>query len=129
MSQPNDSSPIEIHLFSEIQDGSLVELLTVIAHYHRTGKRLGLAHSVNFGRPWLPGSECSFGILSLPYLDGPNLELLKIHGASKPVRCLWLVPVTSAEVEYARLHGMEALEQKLEASGFNYLAPRRASVV
>ena len=129
MSQPDDESPIEIHLFSNVQEDSHVELLTAIAHYNRTGKRLGLAHTVNFGRPWLPGSNCSFGLLSLPYLDGPKLEVLESSVTPKVVRCLWLVPVTPPEADYAKRFGIEALEQKFEDHGFNYLNPKRQSVV
>lgn len=129
MSQRNDINPVEIHLFSDMQDESHVELLTAIAYYNRTGERLDLAHTVNFGRPWRPGSECSYGILSLPYLDGPSLEVMRIDGTSKSVRCLWLVPVTLKEVEFAKRNGMEALEQKFEECGFDYVEPRRPSVV
>lgn len=47
------------------------------AHFHRTGSALGLGHTVNFGRPWLPGSSCTHGLVSLPYLFGPELEWLQ----------------------------------------------------
>ncbi|WP_197529632.1 suppressor of fused domain protein [Botrimarina mediterranea] len=129
MSQANDKNPIEIHLFSDVQANAHVELLTVIAHYHRTGKQLGLGHTVNFGRPWLPGSECDHGLLSLPYLDGPNLEFFETPQFTKTVCCLWLVPITAAEANYARCNGLEALEEKLEESRFNYLESQRPSVV
>jgi hypothetical protein len=74
MSRPGDATPLELHLFSPERSEQLVELLMAIAHYHRTGSTLGLGASVNFGRPWLSGSDCSFGLISLPYLDGPALE-------------------------------------------------------
>lgn len=129
MSQPNDDNPIEVHLFSEAQADSHVELLTAIAHYNRTGNRLGLGHTVNFGRPWLPDSACDFGLLSLPYIDGPDLEVFNPSGTSNIVRCLWVVPITSAELSYAKRFGVDALEIEFEASHFNYLDPRRQSVV
>src|ERR1700750_2895029 len=50
MSAPYDSSPIELHLFSEIDSDEIVELLYAIAHYHRTETHLHLNHTVNFGR-------------------------------------------------------------------------------
>src|SRR5262245_31575846 len=74
MSQPGDAYPLELHLFASSPARDLTELLTAVAHYHRTGNPLGIGHTVNFGRPWLPGSLCEFGLLSLPYLDGPSLE-------------------------------------------------------
>ncbi len=128
MSLPEDPEGLELHLFT--RDGTenkegLVELLTAIAHYHRTEKTLGLGHTVNFGRPWLPGSECTYGLISLPYLDGPKLEWLE-----KPlVRFLWLIPITGRERAYLKVHGLEALEEQFEAKRFDYLDPLRASVV
>jgi hypothetical protein len=128
MSQPRDEDPIELHLLTHNEGPrleSLVELLTVVAHYHRTGSRLGLGHTVNFGRPWVRGSLCSHGVISLPYLDGPDLEWLD----APKVRFLWLVPVTAAEVAFKREHGLEALEEAFEAAQFAFLDPARASVV
>ncbi len=83
MSQPNDQRPIELHMFSPLEADEVVELLVVTAHYHRTAAPLGPGHTVNFGRPWLDASECKYGLVSLPYLDGPSLEDLEI--ASRPV--------------------------------------------
>lgn len=129
MSQLTDppEDRLELHLFAPPQGevACLTEILTATAHYHRTGSRLGLEHSVNFGQPWLPGSKCTFGLISLPYLDGPDLERLE-----KPsVRFLWLIPVTENEVAYKKKHGMEALEELFERAQFNYLDPLRPSVV
>jgi len=74
MSAPGASFPLELHLFSAQQSPDLVDLLTTVAHYHQTEHALGLDHTVNFGVPWLPDSACSYGLVSLPYLDGPALE-------------------------------------------------------
>lgn len=126
MAQPDDAFPLELHLVSPYQEGSLVELLYVTAHYHRTGALLGLGHSINFGRPWLPDSQCDRGLVSLPYLDGPTLE--KCHANGREVRCLWLIPITAAEADLKQLLGLEALEQRFEQTGFNYLDPKRSSV-
>jgi len=105
------------------------ELLTAVAHYHRTGAKLGLGHTVNFGRPWLPDSLCTFGLISLPYIDGPKLEWLPLDSADHCARLLWLVPITEAEVAFKKAHGVEALEERLEAAHFDYIDPQRASVV
>lgn len=129
MSQPSDLKACELHLFSPVQNMLHVELLTVIAHYHRTGMQLGLGHTVNFGRPWLPGSRCDYGLLSLPYLDGPALEILHLPGSNRSIRFLWLIPITQRERDYKREHGLEALERKCEALNFNYLDPYRDDVV
>lgn len=128
MSQADDAERLELHVLTRFDpkpNVALVELMTSVAHYHRTGARLGLGHTVNIGRPWLPGSLCTHGLISLPYLDGPRLEWLD----EPRVRLLWLVPVTAAEVEFKRANGLEALEQRFEAAQLDYLDPRRPSVV
>jgi hypothetical protein len=126
MSQQMDAPALEIHLFSPTETDSHVELLTAIAHYHLTGAYLDVGHTVNFGRPWLEGSKCDHGLISLPYLDGPKLEWLEVAG--RKIRFLWLIPISKDEVEYQKSHGTEALEDRFEERRFNYLDPGRSSV-
>ncbi len=127
MSQPEDEHRLEIFIESPLQSQRVVDLLNMTAHFHRTGERLGLGHTVNFGSPWLPESRCEYGLLSLPYLDGPPLEKGTAQGHD--VRILWLVPITKSEVEYKKQHGLDALEEAFERTGFNYLDAARPSVV
>ena len=129
MSQPSDVLKTELHLFSPSEERDHVELLTVIAHYHRTGEQIGLGHSVNFGRPWFSGSACDYGLISLPYLDGPDLENLSLDDLGTGIKCLWLIPITKSEREFKKRQGVEALESKLEDASFNYLDPARQTVV
>jgi len=128
MSQPTDTEPLELHVLchpGDMANANLVELLTVVAHHHRTGATLGLGHSVNFGKPWISDSACTYGVISLPYLDGPALEWMV-----KPrVRFLWLIPTTPAEIKFKKEFGTDALEERFEAAQFNYLDPLRPSVV
>lgn len=118
---------LELFLLSPCQTQLHVELITVIAHYHQTGARLGLGHSVNFGRSWLPKSVCSFGLISLPYSFGPPLERARIAG--RDVRVLWLIPITKEERDFKAKSGLEALEQIFEKKQFNYVDPARPSVI
>lgn len=126
MSTELDPQPLEIHLFSPVEAAELVELLCMVANYHRTGAALGHRHIVNFGRPWLPDSLCTRGLLSLPYLDGPKLEWLD---GDPQIRFLWLIPITDAERQFANANGLGALEDRFEAAQFDYLDPARPSVV
>jgi hypothetical protein len=126
MSQPGDACPIELHMFSPVRSDLLVELLFATAHYHRTGASLGLDDTVNFGRPWLEGSECDHGLISLPYLDGPSLENLNAGGGS--AKFYWLLPVTRSEVDFKARFGVDALESEMERQRFNYLDPARKPV-
>jgi Suppressor of fused protein (SUFU) len=127
MSAQADANPIELHMFSPSEEADIIALLTIVAHYHLTGVYLDVGHTINFGKSWLPNSFCNHGLISLPYLDGPELEWCTL--ADKKIRCLWLIPITAAETAFARAHGLEALEQRFERSSFNYLDPARLSVV
>lgn len=126
MSQPADSERLELHMFSSTANDGLAELLVATAHYHRTEMRLRLHDTINFGRPWIDESVCTHGLLSLPFIDGSNLEWLETDAGI--VRVLWLVPLSRSEVVYAREKGAEALEERLEQAGFNYLDPLRLPV-
>jgi Suppressor of fused protein (SUFU) len=127
MSQSDDQLPLELHLFSSDASRELVELLTAVAHYHRTGSPLAVGHTVNFGKPWLDDSACDHGLVSLPYLDGPELENLRLP-EGPTVKFDWLIPITPAEVDFKKANGLEALEERMEEAGFNYLDPNRPSV-
>jgi len=127
MSQSGDQERIELHLLAaanHAQGFGIAEILTATAHYHRTGTPLGLGHTVNFGRPWFPGSACDRGLISLPYLDGHDLEWIE----DPAVRFLWLIPITAAELEFRKRNGPEALEERFERANFDYADPFRSSV-
>jgi hypothetical protein len=127
MSQADDLHPLELHMFSPRESEDVAELLAMTTHYDRTGAKLGLGHSVNFGRPWLDRSVCQNGLISLPYLDGPSLENLKTEHST--VKFYWLVPINAAEVHYKQLLGLEALERRFEFSRLDYADPARRSAV
>ncbi|MFD9901615.1 suppressor of fused domain protein [Mesorhizobium sp. NPDC059025] len=118
---------LELHIFSEKREDSLIELLYVVAHFQLSERELGLWHSVNFGRPWLGDSKCSYGLISLPYLDGPSLENLN-DGASL-AKFYWLLPVTRDEIEFKKREGVDSLERVFEEKKVNYLDENRNSVV
>lgn len=127
MSNSSDVNAIEIHMFSPVEHDFLIELLTIIAHYHVTGGNLGLGHTINFGCPWYKDSKLQYGLISLPYLDGPSFE--NFQSGLKIIQFLWLIPITISEKNYKKQNGLEALEQKFDEVVFNYLDPYRKSVV
>lgn len=129
MSTLAEEGSLELHVLAkQCADGPIAEALYAVAHYHHTGHALRLHDVVNIGRPWVPGSVCEHGLVSLPYLDGPALEFMKIDGGLT-TRCLWLIPITKAERRYAIENGVEALETRFEAVGFPYADIGRESVL
>jgi len=128
MSDYTHASPVELHLFSSRQDDSIIELLSAVCYFHQVADDLDLGHTVNFGRPWQGNSEASSGLISLPYLDGPALEVSK-SGQHPEVHFYWLIPITKAELKFKKDFGLAGLESKFDNDQFNYLDPMRKSVV
>ena len=105
----------------------MVELLTICASYHRNGKPLNLHHTVNIGQPWLDESNCDHGFISLPYLDGEELEIFNFDG--QEIHCYWFIPITKNERDYKSKNGYEALEELFEKKQFDYLNPNRPCLI
>ena len=122
-----DDSLIEVFVFSPRQDEAQVELITVTASYHRNKLPLNINHTINIGRPWLDDSKLNHCFISLPYLDGTDLELFEFD--NKEIHCYWLIPITEKERDYKIDNGSEALEQLFEDSQFDYLNPSRDCLV
>jgi len=130
LSAANREVPLELFVVVRpeqalVNEYDWLEALSVIAHFHATGASLDVGHTVSLGRPWLPGSSCEYGLVSLPYLDGPALE----WPGDSSFRCLWLLPITAGELEYKRSHGVDALESLLESSGVDVVDAYRPSSV
>ncbi|MFE7099621.1 suppressor of fused domain protein [Streptomyces erythrochromogenes] len=118
---------LEFVMTAGVRDRRFIELMGMIAHYHCGSHRLDLEHSLPIGEPWVPGSACDHLLVSLPYAHGPELEHCPLPGGH--ARVLWALPVTSAEIEFRRRHGHEALERLFDEAGMVPTDPYRASVV
>jgi hypothetical protein len=77
----SDDNLIELFVYSAKADDLLTELLTVCASFHRNVLPLSLNHTVNIGQAWLADSKCDHGLISTPYLDGPDLALFEYNGS------------------------------------------------
>lgn len=117
----------EFVMTAHVRDQRFIQLMAMIAYYHCGGHQLDLEHSMPIGEPWVPGSTCDNLLISLPYLHGPDLEHCPVPGGH--ARVLWTLPVTTAEIEFRRQHGHEALEQLFDEAEINPTDPFRASVV
>ncbi|GGF06501.1 suppressor of fused domain protein [Hymenobacter cavernae] len=118
-----DDNLIELIVYSPKADKLLVELMTVCASFHRNVAPLNLHHTVNIGRPWLKNSKCDHAFISLPYLNGPRLEIFNFE--SHEIHCYWLIPITERERDYKIKNGCEALEQLFEDKQLDYLDIKR----
>lgn len=108
----------------------VADLLAMIAYYHATPDptfRLDVGHTLGIGTPWLPGSACEDLLVSLPYPFGPELERCSWEGGH--ARILWLLPITAAERQYSREHGVDALEQRFDEAAIEFWDPERPSAV
>jgi len=130
MSSFHNYNPIELHLFSSKQDkdNRVLEILTALSYYHKKESNINLNHTVNFGIPWQNNSRCTYGFISLPYLDGPSLEVFD-NGHGRIIHFYWLIPVTKEEVNYMKITNVEALELLFDQAKFDYLDPNRKSLI
>ncbi len=122
MSSPMEETPIEFFILSPTQmRDQFLELLYAAAHYHINTAAVNLWHTVNFGRPWFPGSKCSFGYVM--GAGGPPVEWAQID--DERIRFLWLIPITELERDYKAEHGHEAFEALLKERGIDFTDPSR----
>jgi hypothetical protein len=101
----SDANPIETYIFSPRQASELVELLYFVSYFHFYREELDAGHTVNFGRPWLLGSACEYGLFLVN--DGAKVEWATID--SRKVHFLWLVPITEKERDHKVVSGIDAL--------------------
>ena len=120
------TEPLEFAIAADSRDDRQVELVTMTAHYHAT---IGLAIGDTFplGEAWLPGSQLTHMLVSLPYPYGPTFENCNCEGSD--IRFLWLLPITGSELQYKKTHGLEALEAKFDEHSLGFWDSNRASVV
>ena len=64
-----------------------------------------------------------------PYVFGPGFEVYQPEGEDRRIVVLWLVPITSAEGRFVRLHGVQKFEELMERSEVNVVNPLRADRV
>jgi len=117
---------VELVLLTAERSSRAVEIVaTAAAYHHATGLRAGDRWVL--GQPWLPGSACDAFLVSPPHPLGPTFE--RARGGTRPVRMLWLLPITPAERRFAHENGVAELELRFEDAPIEFWAPGRPSVV
>lgn len=124
--EANVHNPFEYVVTGDEARLDYLALLTITAFYG-IEHTLGIGHTIPIGRPLVPGSSCEHVYFSLPYVFGPELEVLTLDGRTHHL--LWLFPITAGERQLLIAEGRDALEDRLESEGVEYWNPFRASVV
>ncbi len=81
--------------------------------------------SLDVGEPLWPGAAFSSVLVAE---SGGLVEDLELDGPMDPVRFLPLLPMTSNEAAWKRVHGAQALEERWLAKGTDLRDPLRRSV-
>lgn len=123
MSNDDDTAPIELYIYSTTENDTLIEILTNIAHYHKTQSNLEETHVIEFSQPWYEGSNCNYGLICPPYIEGPEFE------ECGNISCYWLLPITKQEADYRVEYGMDELEDKFSSDDFDFLDYNRNSMI
>ena len=118
----------EYVLLAPAPDPVLVEMLATLAMVNADAEeKFGVGSIIALRRSWMASSWAHHLLVLPPYPFGPGFEVHEEGDRSTVV--LWLVPILSAEAQYVREHGHQALEQILETRKANLADPARRSVV
>jgi len=123
----DDENLIELITYSRERDKSRIELLTVSASFHRNFAPLNLHHTVVVGQLKDSNTTCDHGFISIPYIEGEELEIINING--QQIHCYWFIPITEKEKNFKIEFGCDALEDLFEGKQFDYLDKDRKSLV
>lgn len=123
MSSNDENKPIELYMLSQYENDGIIDILTWVAFYHNQNKKFELCDTINLGEPWHEGSKCAFGLVSLPHIDPPEFK------DCGDVGCLWLLPITKEEYDFANKEGIFELEKKFSECELKFVDFYRDSVV
>lgn len=123
MSSSIDQKPIELYMLSQYENDFIVDILTWVAFYHKSNEKFELCDTINLGEPWYKGSKCSYGLVSLPHIDSNEFK------DCGDVNCLWLLPITKQEYEFADKEGIFALEKKFSECELKFVDFHRDSAI
>ncbi|MEU8539138.1 suppressor of fused domain protein [Streptomyces sp. NPDC048717] len=106
-------------------DKALRPLAVLAASPQVEGVVVAPGASLDVGEPLWPGAPFSSVLVAEP---GGLVEDLDMDEPMDPVRFLPLLPMTSNEAAWKRVHGAQALEERWLANGTDLRDPRRTSV-
>jgi hypothetical protein len=120
---------VEFVAVSRGQSAGVMRRLGIVAYYHAgpPENRLGAGHLLPIGEGWTESSTLESILVCRPYLWDPKLEHCQL--SDRHIQVLWLLPITAAEHDFARRHGVDALEERFEQAEIDYLDESRRSVI
>jgi hypothetical protein len=125
-----DEDGAEYVLLAPAADPALVEMLAALAIVNaEPDQRLGVGSIVALRRPWTARSAAQNLLVLPPYVFGPGFEVYEPSGEDRRIVVLWLVPITSAEARFVRLHGVQRFEELMQRSEVNLVDPGRPPAV
>jgi hypothetical protein len=120
----------EYVLLAPAADPVLVEMLAALALVNADpDKRLGVGSIVALRRPWTGRSPAENLLVLPPYVFGPGFEVYAPPGEERRIVVLWLVPITSSEARFVRMHGVQRFEELMQQSEVNLADPLRQPIV
>lgn len=114
---------VEFFVFSPVENDSLIDVLYDIALSHINDKPFGLNDCIPLVKPWFDNSLCNHFLVAMP-----STEETEFYNFGD-VFCYWLIPITSAEVEFKNNFGIEALEQQFLDCELDFLDISRDSII
>ena len=125
-----DEDGAEYILLTPAADPVLVEMLAALATVNADpDKRLGVGSILALKRPWTGTSPAENLLVLPPYVFDPGFEVYEPPDEDRRIVVLWLVPITSSEGRFVRLHGVQKFEELMQRSEVNVVNPRRAPIV
>jgi hypothetical protein len=119
---------LEFLLCAPAAEPLAAKLVAMVANLHADPRYpLSLGQVLEIGHPWLPGASADHLIVALPGIFEPELEWLSDR--ERTVRFIWLLPITAAEAQFAKSHGLDALQSRLGAAEADVTRLARDSVV
>ena len=101
-------------------------ILQVIASYVLDNRLLvGVGHTLDFQEPLAPNTVMTGVLFALP----ERMDTKRIRRCTEARELLNVVPITSAELEFARRHGVGALIERFDAAGVPPVVVARAKAV
>ena len=124
----DDGYGLEFVLCAPVRGPEAAKLVAMVANLHADPRYpVSLGQVLEIGHPWLPGASADRLIVALPAIFDPELEWLSER--TRTARFIWLVPITRSEGEFAKQHGLDALQSRLGAAQADVVALGRPSVV